>query len=65
MMRLWGRDCTLPALAAPSCLPPAGDGRVRSWLALLSPLFYEQAWQCLRLGLSRDSYPTVWGAISS
>ena len=36
-------------------LPPAGDGPVHSWLALLwcllSPLFCEQAWQCLRLGL--------------
>ena len=29
-----------------------GDGLVRSCLALLSPLFCEWAWQCLRLGLS-------------
>ena len=39
----------------PACLSPAGDGPVRSLLALLwcllSPLFCEQAWQCLRLGL--------------
>ena len=28
-----------------------GDGPVRSWLALVSPLFCERAWWCLRLGL--------------
>ena len=46
----------LPALAItclPASLPPAGDGPVRSSLALLwyllSPLFCEQARQCLRL----------------
>ena len=67
-MPLWGRDCPGPALAVPVCLSPAGDGPVRSQLALLSPLFCEQAWQCLRLGLfwgSRHSYPTVWVAILS
>ena len=51
MMRLWGHDCPLTALAALACLSPEGDGLVHSWLALLSPLFCEQAWQCLRLGL--------------
>ena len=39
------------ALAALTCLSLAGDGLVHSWLALLSPLFCEWAWQCLRLGL--------------
>ena len=39
------------ALAALVCLSLAGDGPVHSWLALLSPLFCEQAWRCLRLGL--------------
>ena len=41
---------------------------VCSQLALFSPLFYEWAWRCLRLGLFtfwQDSYPTVWVAISS
>ena len=47
-----GRDCPLPALAFLHCLSPEGrDGLVCSLLALLSPLFCEQAWQCLRLGL--------------
>ena len=48
----------LPALAItclPASLPPAGDGPVCNGLSLLwyslSPLFCEQAWQCLRLGL--------------
>ena len=50
-MPLWGRDCPLLALAALACLSPVGDGLIRSLLALLSPLFREQAWQCLRLGL--------------
>ena len=40
-------------------LPPAGVGLVRSLLALLwyslSPLFCEQAWQCLRSGLLQHS----------
>ena len=40
-----------PQLPALTCLSPAGDGPVRSRLALLIPLFCEQAWQCLRLGL--------------
>ena len=35
----------------PLCLSLEGDGPVCSQLALLSPLFCEQAWQCLRLGL--------------
>ena len=39
----------------PASLPPAGDGLVHSLLALLwyllSPLFCEWAWQCLRLEL--------------
>ena len=50
-MPLWGRDCALLALAALACLSPAGDGPVRSQLSLLSPLFCELAWRCLRLGL--------------
>ena len=62
----------------PASLPPAGYGLVCSWLALLwyllSPLFSEQAEQCLRLELftgkfslslfSLSGYPTVWVAIS-
>ena len=39
------------ALAAIACLSLAGDGLVRSQLALLSLLFCERAWQCFRLGL--------------
>ena len=50
-MPLWGRDYPLLALAALACLSLVGDGPVHSWLALLSPLFCEWAWQCLRLGL--------------
>ena len=50
-MPLWGRDCPFPALAALACLSPMGDGPVHSQLALLSPLFCERAWWCLRLGL--------------
>ena len=46
-MPLWGRDCPLPALAA--C---HWKGMVCSLLALLSPLFCERAWRCLRLGLA-------------
>ena len=46
-----GPRLPLPALAALVCLSPAGNGPVCSWLALLSPLFCEWAWQCLRLGL--------------
>ena len=38
------------ALAALACLSPVGDGAVHSWLALISPLFCEWAWWCLRLG---------------
>ena len=51
LVPLWGHDCPLPALAALACLSLVGNGLVHSWLALLSPLFCEQAWQCLRLGL--------------
>ena len=47
MMPLWGRDCPLPALAALTCLSPAGDGPVCSQLALLSSFFCEPAWLCL------------------
>ena len=70
----------LQALAV-ACLPLflwCGDGPVHSWLALLwyllSPLFCEQARQCLRLELLAgkfslffplSGYPTVWVAISS
>ena len=52
MMPLWGHYCPLPALVALACLSPVGDGPVRSQLALVSPLFCERAWQCLRLGLA-------------
>ena len=51
------KDASLgPRLPASSsdcpCLPVSGpDWPVGSWLALLSPLFCERAWQCLRLGL--------------
>ena len=48
-MPLWGCNCPLPALAALACLSLAGDGPVRSWLALLSPLFCEHAWWWLGL----------------
>ena len=51
MMPLWGRNCPLPALAALAILSLAGDGPVHSWLAVLSPLVCERAWQCLNLGL--------------
>ena len=37
-------------LPSPACLQ-LGGGPVHSQLALLSPLFCEQAWWCLRLGL--------------
>ena len=37
----------------PRCLSPA----VRSWLVLLSPLFCERAWWCLRLGLFHIAIP--------
>ena len=56
-MPLWGRDWPFLALAdpLPASLSPAGDGLVRSLPALLwyllSPLFCEWAWQCLRLEL--------------
>ena len=50
-MPLWGHNCPLLALAALTCLSLAGDGPVHSRLALLSPLFCEQAWWCLSLGL--------------
>ena len=58
-MPLWGRDCPFPALATPTCLSSVGDEPVHSLLALLwyslSPLFCEQAWQCLRSGLLQHS----------
>ena len=38
-------------LAALACLSPVGNAPVRSRLALLSPLFCERAWECLRLRL--------------
>ena len=50
-MPLWGCNCPLLALVALAPLCLAGDGPVRSQLALLSPLFCEQTWQCLSLGL--------------
>ena len=53
-----GRGCLSGATIAPfrlwlppTCLSLVGDGPVYSQLALLSPLFCVQAWQCLRLGL--------------
>ena len=53
---LWGRDCLSPfgsVCCMPTSLPLAADGLVGSWLGLLwcllSPLFCEQAQQCLRL----------------
>ena len=46
-----GPQLPLPALVALACLSPVGDGLIHSRLALLSPLFCEWAWQCLRLGL--------------
>ena len=46
-----GPQYPLLGLAAPACLSLVGDGPVLSLLALLSPLFCEQAWRCLRLGL--------------
>ena len=40
---------------SPASLPLAGDGAVHRWLVLLwyslSPMFCEQAWQCLRTEL--------------
>ena len=82
----FGNGCLSGAGIAPfssGCLrlpSLVGDGLVRSRLALLSPLFCELAWQCLRLGLftgivlslslslSLSFYlsgsPTVWVAIS-
>ena len=55
-----------PALAItclPLCLWPAGDGPVRSQLALLwysiSPLFCEQAWQCLRLEIFAGKFSSL------
>ena len=48
----------------PASLPPARDGPVHSQLSLLwyllSPLFYEQAWQCLAAAAkSLQSCPTL------
>ena len=50
-MPLWACNLPLLALAALASLSLAGDGPVRSWLALLSPLLCEKAWQCLSLWL--------------
>ena len=50
-MPLCGCNCPLPALAALAPLSLTWDMLVLSWLALLSPLFCERAWQCLSLGL--------------
>ena len=65
---------------SPACLSASGGGWANlQLLALwfsLSPLFCEQAWQCLRLELfmgkfslslsffSLSGYPTIWVAIS-
>ena len=51
LMPLWGHDCPLLDLAALAPLSFAQDGLICRWLALLSPLFCEQAWWCLSLGL--------------
>ena len=53
-MSLWGHICPLLALAALACLSPEGDGLVCSWLALLSPLFCERAWQCLAAATAKS-----------
>ena len=58
-MRLWGHDCPLTALAALACLSPEGDGLVHSWLALVSPLFCERAWQCLQFSSVTQSCLTI------
>ena len=50
-MPLWGYNLPLPALAALASLSLARDGPVHRWLALLSPLLCEKAWQCLSLWL--------------
>ena len=65
-MPLWRCNCPLPALAVLACLSPVGDGPACSRLALVSPLFCERSWRCLRLGLFVflwGNYPTVWFAI--
>ena len=49
-MPLWGHNCPLLALTALACLSLEGDVLAISQLALLSPLFCEQAWWCLSLG---------------
>ena len=48
-MPLWSREYPLLALAALACLSLAGYRPVRSRLALLSPLFCEWAWWCLKV----------------
>jgi len=58
-MPLWGCDCPLQALAALTFLSPVGDGLVHSQLALLSPLFCEQAWWYLAAAKSLQSCPTL------
>ena len=54
-----GLRLPLPALAALACLSLVGDGPVCSWLALLSPLFCEGAWQCLQFSSVAQSCPTL------
>ena len=76
--RLWGQGCPLPSGSGyrpPASLPPAGDGLVHTWLALLwyslNPLFCEPAWQCQSFSresslsfFSLSGCPTVWVVIS-
>ena len=63
-MPLWGRDYPLPALAGLHPLSLAGYGPVRSQLPLLAPLFSEQAWWCLSLGLCNGVAITGSGLLS-
>ena len=57
--------CPILALAALTCLSPAGDGPVLSRLALVSPLSVSRPGGILVYGFSQGSYPMVWFAISS
>ena len=72
----FGRGCLSEAEIAPfrlwlppACLYPAEDRPVHSLLALLwyalSPLFYERAWQCLKVKVKLLSrvrlFATPWG----
>ena len=56
-MPLWGRDCPLPALAALTCLSPAGDGPILSRLALLRSV--SGPGSVLGYGFWQDSYPQL------